>query len=378
MTRERKINGRPRALRWVLLIGLLASAHSAAWAATVAQIQLHCLAIRFQAATNSSAPGSSFMLTTDSTGADLNGELAPLPSGGLRTHGSFFVLLRANQRSDGIFYLDVPNASDANTNGIPDFFEVDLPVTEIATSGSFESADADGKVAAVWQREAKSREGTCRVTLTGLLDGLNLTFAHKFQILEYSGALPYRNIEGETNVTASVTLTQKGTNLTLSGNMVFEKTGAARLGLQSGLWKDAKTQTIAYHAIDELPRQGNEYRAPLSLQDGDVATRGEDYVSWLLRIVDPNDTNGNGVPDLSDEGGKRVPPTISLSRSGTNLLLSISGEIGKLHEVETTPALGQVNWSLVTNVTVTSDPQIVSLRVPTNPRRTAFWRVHAR
>ncbi|MBM3838470.1 MAG: hypothetical protein FJ398_10980 [Verrucomicrobia bacterium] len=357
----------PRFL-FMMLLGFSPNAGAAP-----AQVQLHCLSIRFQPAANSAAPASSFMLTTDSTGADVNGELAPLPSGGLRTHGSFFVLLRENQRSDGLFYLDVPISADRNTNGVPDFFEVDLPAAETTTSGSFEGADANGKVTAVWQREAKSREGTCRVTL----EELKLTFAHKFQILEYSGALPYRNIEGETNVTATVTLTQQGTNLTWTGNMVFSKAGGGRLGLRSGFWKDSKGVTLAYHAIEDLLRQDNEYRAPFSLQDGDPATRWEDYVTWLLRIVDPNDANGNGIPDLSDEGGRRVPPRLSLSWSGTNLMLSISGEIGKRHDVETSLALGLGRWTFVTNVTLTSDPQTVPIRAPTTPTRTAFWRVKA-
>jgi hypothetical protein len=343
-----------------------------AWAAT-AQIQLHCLSIRFQAATNSPAPASSFMLTTDSTGAVVNGELAPLPSGGLRTHGSFFTLWRGSERSDGILYLDVPISPDTNTNGVPDFFEVDLPLAETTTTGSFESADANGQAAATWRREAKSREGTCRVAL----EGLSLAFAHRFQILEHFGALPYRNVEGETNVTTTVTLVQTGTSLAWTGNMVFSKAGGGRLGLQRGAWKDSSGLTVSYHAIDELPRQGNEYSAPLSLLDGDPTTRGEDYVSWLLRIVDPNDGNGNGIPDLSDEGGKRIPPVISLSRSGTNLLLSISGEIGKLHQVEMATTLGLGIWNMATNVTLASDPHTVPLRVPTPQTRTTFWRVKA-
>lgn len=381
-------------LLWVLSIALFALAPSAVWAAQnqLAQVQLHCLSVRFQPANGLAGSSSSFMLTTDSTGVDLNGELAPLPSGSLRTHGSFFALVRENQRSDGFFYLDVPNSADTNTNGVPDFFEVDLPVAEVMTTGSFEGADASGKVTAVWQREAKSREGTCRVTL----DGLNLAFAHKFQLMEYTGALPYRNVGGETNVTTFVTLTQKGTTLTLSGIMVFSKLGGGRLGLQSGAWKDAKAATIAFHSIEEFEREGNDYRAPLPLQDGDPTTRVEDYVSWLLRIVDRNDANGNGIPDLSDEGGQRLPPLLSLSLSGTNVLLTISGEIGRLHQVESILLLGLTNWTLVTNVTLSSDPQTLSLLVPatsitTNvtvasdgtltfqvrriPSRAAFWRV---
>lgn len=363
-------------LVWFFCISCLASTSFFSQAATVAQIRLNCLSVRIQPAT-SGTPGSKSTLefTTDSSGTgDSNGELAPLPVGGLSSHGSFF-RISGDAFSDpvnGSFFVDVPNASDANTNGIPDFFEMDLAVLNATTTGSFDSVDQSGKVTATWNRDANSKDGTCLLTL----DGYNLTFTNKFEIQEFKGSLSYRNVTGETNVTGAIALAKSAqTNLTLSGTVTLTKAGQGRLGLQPGAWKNQAGQTLAYQAIDELTPSGNSYFAVLTFNDGDPATGVEDYLSWAMSIVDPNDANNNGIPDLADDGGKRLPPSISLKRNGTNLVLSISGEIGKLHQIESTPTFVPATWTLSSSVTLTSDPQTITLN-PVPARTSAmFWRV---
>ena len=356
---------------WIVLCIAVISA-----AAALAQIQLNCLSVRFQSArTSSSELNYTLELTTDLSGATAaNGELAPLPSGGTTSHASFFRLTGGAlvEPANGSFFLDVPNLTDANANGVPDFFEVDLAVQSVTASGTFESSDQNGKITATWQRDANSKDGVCQVTL----DAYKVTFTNKFEIQEFAGTLSYRNTAGETNVTASVSLTKKAQpSATFSGTMIFTKLGSGRVSLQTGGLRNQASLSLAYDGIDELERTGNRFAAPLNFNDGDLGTKVEDYVSWMVKIVDPTDANGNGIPDLSDDGGKRLPPVLSLSRSGNDLALSISGEIGKPHQVETTTALGQGSWNLVTSVTLTADPQTVLLRSPTNFSRTAFWRV---
>ncbi|MBI4658797.1 MAG: hypothetical protein HY735_08140 [Verrucomicrobia bacterium] len=344
--------------------------------ATVAQLQLHCLSLRFKPATTS-ANGLNYTLdlTTETSGTtSSNGELAPLPSGGASSHGSFFRLTGDVffEPVVGAIFLNVPLSTDTNTNGVPDLFEVDLAVGNMTSSGSFESADQSGKISAIWNRAADSKDGVCRLTL----DAYSLTFTNSFEVQEFAGTLQYRNVAGETNVSASVNLSQKAQPaVKLTGTAIFTKEGSGRLSVQPGVWRNQEARNFTYQSIDELERAGSKFTAPFFFRDGDLSTAVEDFVSWTLRISDPNDANRNAIPDLADEGGNRLPPLLSLNRSGTNLLLSISGEIGKLHQVETIAALELRNWSLVTSVTLTNDPQTVVLRAPTNRSRTAFWRV---
>jgi hypothetical protein len=357
-------------------LAVLGIAAVAAQAATPAQMQLHCLSVKFHPA-SSSAAGLSYTLelTTDASGATgSNGELAPLPSGGASSHASFFRLSgdALIEPASGSFFLDVPKLSDANTNGVPDFFEVDLAVESAITAGTFEGADQSGKITATWSRAAKSSEGVCQVTL----DAYKITFTNRFEIQEFAGTLAYRNTTGETNVITAATLSRKAQTITaLSGTMVFAKQGGGRLSLLAGELRSPGAPTLAYHGIDDLERTGARFNAAFVFKDGDPGTSVEDYVSWVLKIVDPADSNGDGIPDLSDDGGRRLPPLLSLQPLGTNLLLSITGEIGKLHQVETIQALEQGNWILAATVTLSNEIQTVLLRAPTNRSRTAFWRV---
>ena len=91
-------------------------------------------------------------------------------------------------------------------------------------------------------------------------------------------------------------------------------------------------------------------------------------------LDDPNDADHDGVPDLSDDIRVAPPraPILSLSRSATNLVLTISGETNRVYEIQEIAALTATNWQTVSLLTLSSDPQTVSLPLPPGPR---FWRL---
>src|SRR5208282_10442 len=68
----------------------------------------------------------------------------------------------------------------------------------------------------------------------------------------------------------------------------------------------------------KLNRRGHRYLGKLSFVDGSLATPWPDYLNWLLVIDDPNDSNGNGIPDISDPS--LVAPPVS------PLLITTSGQ----------------------------------------------------
>ena len=49
-----------------------------------------------------------------------------------------------------------------------------------------------------------------------------------------------------------------------------------------------------------LTRSGSTYRGDLELDDGNLDTPWADYTQHRLEIIDDNDSNQNGIPDLSD------------------------------------------------------------------------------
>jgi hypothetical protein len=340
-------------------------------AAGNAQFRLHCLSLRFQPGTTTSL-GLSYKLelTTDSpTSSVLNGELAPLPAGASGTHGSFYELSGDVffEPVNGLFNLNLPAPKDDNRNGVADFFEASQAVAATNTEGTFQDFEQSGKVTMTWSRPANSKNGTCRFSM----DTYGLTFNLNYEILEFVGTLTYTTFE--TNVTGTVALTNNATpSKILSGKIDFNKISTDLLSMASGAWTNGSGQSIPFLGSDEFDRLGTNYVDFFVFEDGDLTTTVDDYVLWLARISDSNDANANGIPDLSDVALPRAP-MLALSQSNKQLLLSVSGILGKRHDVERIAALGQTNWTVVTSLTLTNDPQMVVLPAPTNG--IAFWRV---
>jgi hypothetical protein len=334
------------------------------------QIQLHSLSLRFQPATNESQ-GLKYRLelTSDSPAATQpNGELAPLPEGAASSHGCFyrFTIDILTQPSYGSLSLNVPSPTDKNTNGIPDFFEINQAVSA-TTTGQFEDAAQRDQVTAVWNRAAGSRTGSCRLTMAGY----NLTFVHTFEIQQLTGTLDYSSTAA--NITGTVRLMRNmDTNQVVSGQALFDKISMDLLTLKPGAWTDASSRTYTFLGSEALNRQERDYLGIFEFKDGDPGTQAEDYILWLLKITDTSDANRNGIPDLSDEPVARQP-SLTLGQTKTNLLFNVSGLVGQLHQIERTATLNPSLWTLAASVTLTNDPQVVRLPIPTNA--VSFWRV---
>jgi type II secretory pathway pseudopilin PulG len=348
-------------------------------AAQTAQARMFCLSLRFQP--GQSAAGSTLELSTYD--AVSNGELAPNfdPSVDI-SHVSLFQLNDSSGFGpiSGILYVNVPFSEDVNDNGFADFFEVSQAVSA-STLGVFQTAGGNGNIQVTWSRAAGSKDGTC--TLRMVLGGLGEigTFTHAFELIEYSGPLTYT--PGSNTVTASVELTQSGNSSnTFSGPMQFLKSSTNRfnlLELQPGTWTNAAAQPLPFTNDEYLHDTfaPTNYYGYFDFDDGDLTTVERDYDVWLLSIDDLNDRDSDRIPDFSDDppsSNVRLP-ALKLKLETTNLLFSISGEIGKAHELQQATSLTVPDWQPVSTVTLTNDPQIVTVPLPA--RGMGFWRARA-
>ena len=126
------------------------------------------------------------------------------------------------------------------------------------------------------------------------------------------------------------------------------------------------------------PGWPTNYAGVVYFADGDPSTVAPDYQSWTLSIDDTNDANANGIPDFSDDPALALPPRaprLSLTPGATNLWLTISGDTGHTNDIQELDSLMTTNWHTKLSLTLTNDPQTVSLSLPTN--QTKFWRVLA-
>ncbi len=361
----------------VCMIGL--GAWVSVSAAQDATMNLFCLSVKLDAATAKmlSIPYTmEFTSGSIATSEAANGELG-VSDGAVATHVTQF-RLSSDTGVDpitGIMYLDVPPTTDTNKNGLNDFFEPSQAVVAVGTTGKLydDLTGSEGTVSATWNRPAGTNRGTCTMIVNTIY--LQATFVHTFELLNYTGTLHYT--PGTNVVAGSVDLHLISDPLTtLTGPVSIDKTNVNQLHLEAGSWTNNAMLSFDYLATfggESISRTGTNYMGFFDAVDGNLDTAYIDYTLWVLLVSDTNDANKNGVPDLSDSTDARSP-SLKISRSAGQLQLTISSTVGRVHQIERMSALGGTNqWAAVTNITLATDPQTVTLDTATN--KTSFWRV---
>jgi hypothetical protein len=240
----------------------------------------------------------------------------------------------------------------------------------------------NGTVTATWQRGAGSPTGTCALHLVDNIYGDLGIFNDVFELLEYTSPVLFTT--GSNTVSGSINLVQTGDPTSyIQGPFQFVKVSTNRFNrliLQPGTWTNSLGQLLSFTNNlfrRDLPWTTNYYGL-VQFADGDPNTPAPDYLNWVWSIDDTNDANHNGIPDFSDDPQTAPPPrapVLALILNSTNLVLSVSGTVGHLHDLQQALSLPSTNWQTVVSVTLTNDPQLVS--VPYLPVPAAFWRALA-
>jgi hypothetical protein len=172
----------------------------------------------------------------------------------------------------------------------------------------------------------------------------------------------------------------------MQGPVKFVKTATNRfneLTLQSGNWTNESLQTLTF-GNDLYSRDSTwptNYYGYVDFYDPANPAAYYPYGTWILSIDDLNDANHNGVPDFSDDPQVAPPrsPKLTLRRDTANLWLTISGDVGRVHQIQESLTLPSsrtaTNWQTVLSVTLTNSSQVVSLPLPLTKAR--FWQVRA-
>ena len=354
---------------WFLLL-------ASSQAAETAHARLYCMSLHFQEGTTY---GGTLDLSTIG-GPPYNGEL--MPNSG-RTWVSGLALVWSGMGDSGTIYVILPPIVDANGNSFDDFFEVSQGVAATVPSGTYSTSTYfSGTVTATWSRSAGSKNGTCVLNLYDDLWGSLGNFTCPFELIEYTGPLTYT--PGSNTVSASINLTQTGNaTKTLQGPITFVKSTTDRFNTltnQPGVWTNAALQILSFDSeifSRGVPTWPTNYAGYVHFADGDPSTASPDYRWWVLSLDDTNDANANGIPDFSDNPTVALPraPHLVLKAGLTNLLLTISGDVGHTNQIQEIGALTSTNWLTTQSFKLTNDPQVVSLPLPAGTVK--FWRVVA-
>ncbi len=380
-------------MKWIACLSLLILSlfPSISAAAETAQARLYCLSVVLHQGTD----GYGDLLNVNSVVGGGEDELMPWPQNpeitfpDVEGYGGNMGIYDANPLylywSYGSMSVSIPPFADANGNKFPDFFEVTQGVTNVTTVGSYTYFDqieghVSGQITAIWKRSAGSAKGTCSINLNDAY--YDLPFLHAFEIREYTGTLSYTPATNAISGTLNLTQTGSATN-TFKGPIQFVKSDSDhfnQLTNQPGILTDA-SQQLHYFTNHLFLRDINwptNYAGYIQFDDDGDGSTFYPWALWVLSINDTNDSNHNGIPDFSDDPvpGSQPPraPLLSLATGTNNLLLTIHGDVGHVHQIQQVSPLTSGAWQNAISITLTNDPQVVP--VPFSGGA-SFWRVIA-
>ncbi len=372
-------------LSYLLLLAALCLPSITGRAGT-AQVRMYCLSLKVSQSKDNMIPQDILDLTSTGLRDAGLGELCgptpvyepPVPG----TDGYYSNILLQDPYSGytfgGVAYLSLPPLDDNDNNRYPDFFEVAKAVSftrPYCMMNIYNYGTVYPSVA--WSRAAGQKNGTCTIAINDNYFG---TFRAPFELIEYAGTLTYTS--GATVVSGTINMTQTGNPAkTITGPISFTKSANDpynSLTNQVGNWTGVPvvTQSFTNHWFSRDVNWPSNYVGLIEFSDY-LDYTFEPYANWVLSITDMNDSDKDGIPDFSDDPAvfpPPRPPRVSLAKGGTGLQLTIAGDIGHVHEIQETVSLSAPDWQPVQSVTLSTDPQTVSLQLATGPR---FWRVVA-
>ncbi len=352
--------------------------------AATAQVRLYCLSLKCSQFMDDMLPPAFMDLTSTGVRDAGLGELAPPmpvyepPVIGYDSYGTHMIIDDGVQTLFGNAYLSIPPLDDADGNRYPDVFEIAKPVNCIRPYCMMEIYGYGTVYPRVtWTRAAGSKNGLCTIEVK---DGYFGTFRAPFETIEYTGTLTYT--PGSPVVSGTITLSQTGASTnTISGPISFVKTGSDPYNTLTnvpGTWTGTAlvNHSFTNHWFSRDINWPKNYAGLIEFTDGDPWSY-DPYANWVLSISDLNDSDNDGIPDFSDDANGGQPPRaplISLAKDASGVQITISGDVGHMHQIEEATSLTSPDWQPVQSVNLGSDPQTVTLTVPAGPR---FWRVVA-
>lgn len=364
----------------------------ASGAERVAKVFLHCQSLKFGPSASTTLPPYTLSLSvTSAPSIKPNSELRPNffnSIGDFKELVGFYYLAGPAIFVPDDFILGLPDLVDGNQDGVPDFYQTVLPIKRSVSHGVVDfGLDGQADLEATWTRTAGSSSGRCSAYIRQQSLNIDAVFPISFQILEYSGTYRYRVVG--SHVDGWVELARRdATDRTLSGPLSLEVLTPDLVQYAPGSWTTGDGDRMAFsgflpvgeklyvedQSIPFLDRFGTSYSGLVLMQDGDPTTKFQDYRTWWFRLEDDNDSNGDGIPDLSDPVPTLVVPDMRLGLdAGTGgLRFQIEGCRGLVVVLERSSQMSSATWMPEMTITPQADPEAIV--VPT-PDSASFWRL---
>jgi hypothetical protein len=198
-------------------------------------------------------------------------------------------------------------ATDSDGNGCPDALQVNKSYSNVGSASSSEYVynlygtgnwDSYGTLSPIFEfsRNAGSSVGFIRGSEYDPNTGATSTFSGNFNVEGGTGTATYNP------TTRAITFAGNsfsfGTSGTGTSTFTLISDNQVSVAQFNFITSDGYTRTVKAFTLN---RTGNYYRAyPVELVDGDPSTSYVDFRYCHVEILDNNDTDADGIPDLSD------------------------------------------------------------------------------
>ncbi|WCJ58414.1 immunoglobulin domain-containing protein [Fontisphaera persica] len=223
----------------------------------------------------------------------------------------------------GTLTLYMPS-TDSDQDDLPDFIDI-RKSTSLSISGSV--------------REHQVGVGTATVNINGSLSRSANTYRGSYSVTSSEGVNvsgPFNSVGTQgtirynpTTRTVTISGVQFDGAVTVSGTATYQINSANQISVASFQMSNSTGKSTTVYAFT-LNRRGNTYYGRFTMSDGNTATWWVDYEYNHILVIDNNDTDGDGIPDLSDTVNATPPVITQAPQSqtiGTGQTVSFSVQV---------------------------------------------------
>ncbi len=149
----------------------------------------------------------------------------------------------------------------------------------------------------------------------------------------------------------------------------------------SGGLEDDLGDPLEVILFESFELTGNAVHFAIVFEDGWLDTGAEDFFEWGMVVIDENDGDGDGVPDLVDRdsiagapdpGAVPIPAHLSIRPSGDQLAIDVMAVAGSSVTLEFKSSLDAGLWEPLDEVVMVDGQATVMVDRPADGA--GFWR----